>query len=1382
MSESSASESATQNKTAPIMDEKYRCGTLQYTKLGLFSLFGWMIMANLCFGLFEGNGGAGSIPFYLQDNFHISNTMVSILFNFIPMIIGTFMTPIVSFWSDRTRTRMGRRIPYILFSAPLLVLFAIALGFSDDIIAFCKVQFATSPTIAPLGAALFIIGFLTIGWSFFNEFVGTVYFYLLPDVMPRHFLGRFQGVSSVAGTLLSIAMNTWVNPHQLTHIKAIHVGVAILYFVGFGLVCWRVKEGKYPPVEDVSEETTFMDKVRLYFKECFNHPMYIMIYMVTAVAVLTRGLSPAGVFGLHLSQHQSKIVAHANVSDAMATTPDNAWMVSGGQDGLVKVFQGPGLAFKEISSVCRAGGDADTCLAVSQNGELTAIGRTNGTIEVWDVAKNQCVQTLGGHTGTVTCLAFSGAQLVSAGADQTIRFWDARAGKCCKVISKVSNVHALAMTPSGKVLVTAVGKNTVHCWDVAKARIAKSFVCGTDCAQGVSVSQDGKTVASCSSDGTMEVWDVLESPVLKHRIKPEGKVRVFSLSADARSLMGCCDQRMLAWDVATEANIATFTLPANDMSMSGMTPDGKQVVFASPDGQVHVCQQPGKTFKFTRILSRQGDSISSLALTHSGRLVAVGATNGSVEIWNPAKDELVRTLNAHAGAVTCLAFPREGAWLASAGTDKTIKLWDSSTGALVKSLPVGDDVKTLAMTSDGKWLASGSGKGSIQCWDLASGTVIKNFSGNGSGMDGLAFSEDGKTLASHSAGGPIEVWAVADECRLHQKWWSGIVRAVTFDLAGKDRLNHFKFDADVKAINLAANGAEVSACSDRSLKCWNLVANRPSNLFSMQSASTSIAMTPDGKRLVSGGKDGTLTFWDNTNIKKPVLIKTFKPRSGAPLTVDISADGRTVVSGSLSGMIDLWDASNGQCMLTLTGHTAFVRSVAFSPDGTRLVSASADKTAKIWDVKSGACLQTLKGHDDEVDCAAFSSKGDRIVSGGNDQKIIVWDAAQGTILKILEGSPGPVYAVCFAPAIGPVPAAERVKQGWFVAALRNTGDFLKNVFVNESMFSDPPDQSSKILGEDRWVISGGRDGETDEVNSGVRIWDIKQGSLIPEVEDLKNKALKGHKKAIVSVAYKPDIRVILSASADESIRIWKPLDLTKEITKKADDQSFRTFSGYTHGVTGMSIQKAGKLMVNASEDGTLHAWDIDQGISLEKGNRYANNFFAIIALLLAYPLGALVDRLNPIKIVLWTTFLGLPTTLVYYFFYHDYMSSLWVNLAMMPINMLGGMAALPMMVMLYPKTKYGQFCSANAMVKQCVGAFAGIFGALLMDQMTAGSYDTDNYRYGYLFKFAANVISFLFLLGVFLYWRKMGGEKGYVAPEADGKHLERAQAEAAKKA
>jgi WD40 repeat protein len=1371
----------TQSVSGPPIDERYKVGTLQYTKAGLFALFGWMIMANLCFGLFEGNGGAGSIPFYLQDNFHVSNTMISVLFNFIPMIIGTFMTPIVSFWSDRTRSRLGRRIPYILFSAPFLVLFAVGLGFSDEIIGICKIKFATSSSIAPMGAALFVIGFMTVGWSFFNEFVGTVYYYLLPDVMPRHFLGRFQGVSSVAGTLLGIAMNTWVNPHILTHIKAIHVGVAILYFVGFGLVCWRVKEGKYPPVEDVTEKSTFGDKARLYFRECFNHPIYIMFYMITVMTVLTRGLNPSGIFGLHLSQHKSTIVAHANVNDSMATTPDHRWMVSGGQDGLIKIFQGPDNTFRELSALGRTGTPV-CCAAIAPDSDWAAIGTTNGTIELWDVIRKQRVRTLHGHTGEVVCLAFpaAGGQLVSAGADRTIRIWDVQTDTCVRVISPATNVLSLAMTPNAKCVVAACGPHRIACWTAGKTAVAKSFACRTDCTRGVSISRDGKTVAGCSSDGTIEIWDVLETPELKSRLPPENATRLFALSADGRDILCCGGKSLRRWDVASGTDLVSSSVPTNDTSLLAMAPDGKRLLLTDPDGQLHVWQQPEKTFKLVRILHRHGDPIPCLAITQSGDLIAVGTTNGAIEIWRAATDELVRTLQTHAGPVACLAFPRDNAGLASAGSDKTIRIWDSRTGAQIQSLPVAGDITALAMTPDGNWLASGAGTGAIQCWNVAQGTVIKTISDTGKAVDDLALSADGKTLASHSDDGPVEVWAMADEGRVPWHWWSGIWHAVTFDPNGRDRLTRFKFESLIKAINLSADSAEVSACSDRSLKSWSLAADRQIDALSKQTAATSVAMTPDGTRLISGGKDGTLTFWDCSNYQKPVLLRTFKPGSGAPLAVAISSDGRTAVSGSLGGMIDLWDTANGQCMLTLTGHTAFVRSVAFSPNGKRLVSASADKTVRSWDVASGACLHILRGHADDVNCAAFSSTGDRVVSGGNDRKIIVWDAATGAIVKTLEDSPGPVYAVCFAPAIGPVPAAELPKQNWFVAVFGATGDFLKNVFVNESLFRAPPDRSSRILGADRWVVSGGRDGETDEVNSGLRIWDVEQGKLIPAIEELKSKALKGHKEAITCVCYKPDIRVIMSASADESIRIWRPLEIGDELTREADDQAFRSFSGYTHGVTGLAVQKTGKTMVNASDNGTLHIWDIDQGISLLKGNRYAGNFFALLALLLAYPIGALVDRWNPIKIVLWTTFLGLPTTLAYYFFYQDYVSSLWINLTMMPINMLGGMAGLPMLVMLYPKTKYGQFCSANAMVKQFVGAFAGILGALLMDQLTADSYDTDNYRYGYLFKFVANTLSFLFLLWVYLYWKKLGGEN-YVAPEADGKHLERAAAEAAAK-
>ena len=88
-------------------------------------------------------------------------------------------------------------------------------------------------------------------------------------------------------------------------------------------------------------------------------------------------------------------------------------------------------------------------------------------------------------------------------------------------------------------------------------------------------------------------------------------------------------------------------------------------------------------------------------------------------------------------------------------------------------------------------------------------------------------------------------------------------------------------------------------------------------------------------------------------------------------------------------------------------------------------------------------------------------------------------------------------------------------------------------------------------------------------------------------------------------------------------------------------------------------------------------------------------------------------------------------------------------------------------------------CLGN--LKQFVGAFAGILGAVLMDQLTNGSYDTDNYRYSYLFNFGVNTVSFLCLVGVYIYWKRLGGEN-YVAPEADGKHHERAAAEAAARA
>ena len=83
--------------------------------------------------------------------------------------------------------------------------------------------------------------------------------------------------------------------------------------------------------------------------------------------------------------------------------------------------------------------------------------------------------------------------------------------------------------------------------------------------------------------------------------------------------------------------------------------------------------------------------------------------------------------------------------------------------------------------------------------------------------------------------------------------------------------------------------------------------------------------------------------------------------------------------------------SGSELLMTLKGHTGWVRSVGFSSDGTRIMSGSDDKSVRVWDASTGALLITLNGHTHRVYSVAFSSDGTRIVSGSVDRSVRVWD-------------------------------------------------------------------------------------------------------------------------------------------------------------------------------------------------------------------------------------------------------------------------------------------------------------------------------------------------------------------------------------------------------
>ena len=115
-------------------------------------------------------------------------------------------------------------------------------------------------------------------------------------------------------------------------------------------------------------------------------------------------------------------------------------------------------------------------------------------------------------------------------------------------------------------------------------------------------------------------------------------------------------------------------------------------------------------------------------------------------------------------------------------------------------------------------------------------------------------------------------------------------------------------------------------------------------------------------------------------------------------SVAISPDGKTIVSGSYNNTIKIWDIQSGECLNTLYGYSSWVQSVAISPDGKTIVSGSSDETIKIWDNQSGECLNTLEGHSGYVSSVAISPDGKTIVSGSGNGTIKIWDIKSGKLI------------------------------------------------------------------------------------------------------------------------------------------------------------------------------------------------------------------------------------------------------------------------------------------------------------------------------------------------------------------------------------------------
>eukprot|EP00798_Chlamydomonas_sp_ICE-L_P007384 gene7384-508_t len=298
--------------------------------------------------------------------------------------------------------------------------------------------------------------------------------------------------------------------------------------------------------------------------------------------------------------------------------------------GTVYLWNAGSGSVEELCS-CPNEGDYICSVAWGADGQYLALGTSDSKVQIWDAARGKQIRELSGHTNRVSCVAWNGTTLSSAGRDSTIRNWDVRKRRDEACVATLTaheqEVCILKWSPCGNQLASGGNDNNLCIWDSSyclphKVCILKWSPCGNQLASG-------------GNDNNLCIWD--SSYRLLHKVNAhQAAVKGMAWCPFQSNLLatggGTADRCIKFWNTHTGA------------------------LLSSIDTGSQVCALQWNRHE-KELLSSHGYSKNQLCLWKYPSLAKIGELTG------------------HQGRVLHMATSPDGSSVVTAGADETLRFW-----------------------------------------------------------------------------------------------------------------------------------------------------------------------------------------------------------------------------------------------------------------------------------------------------------------------------------------------------------------------------------------------------------------------------------------------------------------------------------------------------------------------------------------------------------------------------------------------------------------------------------------------------------------------------------------------------------------------------------